>query len=227
MKINSLAQAHLTDRQIATYLNRVRDKYRHGDASWYLYREMVWDYGGYSSDQIERLYAVLMSWGMNSRGAKLVSFERFLASIKKNRKIIESLSEQRIQKIDSFDNPAVLLPLKHLFKSLAIVPSGKPRFVSFSKTMHFLCPHLIAPMDRKYTLTFFRKNPASLPSKPERQFELFKMIMEDYRVFVAEHKLKGFMDKRWNLSLPKICDNIIIGRSLLRKKCKRPINRNF
>jgi hypothetical protein len=69
MKINSLAQAHLTDRQIATYLNRVRDKYRHGDASWYLYREMVWDYGGYSLDQIERLYGSFKTSCMKARSA--------------------------------------------------------------------------------------------------------------------------------------------------------------
>jgi len=215
LKINSLAKAHLTAKQIEKYLHRVRDKYRHGDASWYLYRQMVWERGDYTTfDQIERLYAVLMSWGMNSRGAKLVPFGDFLASIKRNRQTIQRLSNLRIEKVESFDSPVLLRPLNNLFRSLVIVPSGKPRFVAFSKTMHFLCPNLIAPVDRKYTLTFFRNHQSALPTKEELQFELFIKIMEDYRIFVREHELKGYLDKRWNLSLPKVCDNIIIGRSL-------------
>ena len=211
-KIGSLAKAHLTDKQIATYLDRVRDKYRYYEPSWFLYREAVWDHGRLGLDQIERVYVVLKSWGMNSRGAKLVPFDDFLDSVIENRSTIVSLSNLKIKNLKSFESPTVVLPLKHLFESLAIVPSEKPRFVAFSKTMHFFCPHLIAPMDRKYTLTFFRKT--TLPENPGLQFELFIKIMEDYRIFVAEHRLKGYVDTRWNLSLPKTCDNIIIGRSM-------------
>lgn len=215
IKIRSLATLHLTDTQVSKYLQQVKLRYRHGDASWYLYREMVkerWDYS--SDDQIERLYAVLSSWGMNSRGAKLAPFEKLATSIKKNQKTLDALSRHRIERVDSFESPSLFSLLRFLFDSLAIVQTGKPKFVGFSKAMHFLLPDLVAPMDRQYTLRFFRGNPAALPKQGERQFELFVKIMEDYRTFIGEHKLEKYLDDRWNLSLPKICDNIIIGKYL-------------
>lgn len=206
----------MNESQIARYLQRVSKTYRRGDASWYLYREMVRERGDYSTfDQVERLYAVLISWGMNSRGAKLASFEDFLDSIKKNRKTIEALSNFRIEKVESFDSPTLLRLLKQLFDSLVIAELGKPKFVAFSKTMHFLFPNFIAPMDRQYTLKYF--HPSPLPKDGELQFELFKMIMEDYRAFIAEHRLEKYLDDRWNLSLPKICDNLVIGMCLVVK----------
>ncbi len=218
MNIRSLAKSNLNEGQIARFLQRVRNKYRRGDASWYFYRQMMrdkWDYS--SNDQIERLYAVLCSWGMNRLGAKLAPFEDFSASIKKkeNKKRIEALSKVRIEEVESFDSNSLEPPLKLLFHSLSLVQEGNPKFVTFSKTMHFLCPNLIAPMDRKYTLKFFHP---SFPKDRTQEFELFMMIMEDYRIFVGgKHKLGRHLDDRWNLNIPKICDNIIIGKQLLGK----------
>jgi hypothetical protein len=215
MKMGSLAKSGLTESQIDKYLQKVKKEFRHGDASWFLYREMVRERWNYSSeDQIERLYAVLSSWGMNSRGAKLAPFEKLLDSIKKSAMTLNTLAKFRIEEVESFESPTLLGPLKSLFGSLAIVQKVKPKFVGFSKAIHFLLPDLVAPMDRQYTIRFFRGYSTALPKQEELQFDLFVKIMEDYRVFVTDHKLEKYLDDRWNLSLPKICDNIIIGKYL-------------
>ena len=69
-------------------------------------------------------------------------------------------------------------------------------------------------MDRQYTLFYFGK---SVPQSEERQFALFIEVMEVYRVFAATHDLsmRRTDDAHWNLNIPKICDNIVIGHRLL------------
>lgn len=211
LKLRSLLDLHLTEKRIKTYLDEVASEYRFGDASWYLYRLMVsTPQVDFSDDYFEMMYAVLKSWGMNNRGARMAAFEQMKTSILRSRSTIKELSTLRLEKARSLTEGSVHDKLKELFETLVLVQEGKPKFVTFAKTMHFLCPHLVAPMDRRNTLVFFRKNEAALP-KGNRQFDLFIEIMEQYRQLSSTFNLNKFKDSRWNLSVPKICDNIVIG----------------
>jgi hypothetical protein len=216
LRLRSITDLHLTETKIKAYLDKVAAEYRFGDASWYLYRLMLSRAEErLSEDYIEMMYAVLKSWGMNSRGARLAPYSDMKASILSSRSTIRKLSALRLEKVGSLRAGFVHETLRKLFDALVLVERGKPKFVTFAKTMHFLCPHLVAPMDRRYTLAFFRKNQTALP-KGDRQFDLFIEIMEQYRELCLAFDLDKFVDRRWNLTLPKVCDNIIIGQSKLR-----------
>ena len=100
-----------------------------------------------SLDYVEKVYDLLMSWGMNSRGAKLASFAKFRGSIlfERNREIIRSLERLRLEEIDKrLQESEIEKSLKCLFDSLELADKEKPKFVAFSKTMHFLCPSLVS-----------------------------------------------------------------------------------
>jgi len=84
----------------------------------------------------------------------------------------------------------------HVMKS-----SGK--LVSNSKTMHFIIPDLVMPMDPQNTLNFFFRNTGESKSRFltvfERSYQIAKAI-----------DLGPFLDEEWNLSKPKVIDNAII-----------------
>ena len=50
---------------------------------------------------------------------------------------------------------AILHELKTLFENMKVTNSNS-KLVSFSKTLHFLLPNLVMPMDRANTLPFFK-----------------------------------------------------------------------
>jgi hypothetical protein len=218
--VRNMTETEFTESRITKYLDKVETRYRCWDAGWYLYRRLM--QGGmnrFSTDYLEMAYVLLKAWGMDSRGARLASFDDFKRSIKDSKTEILKLSRLRIEEVDSFKTGSVHETLKHLFGSLKLVKNKKPKFVSFAKAMHFLCPDLVPPMDRKYTLGYFGQNQYALQDN-ERQFQLFIKIMEQYRLFNRKHPLAKRVDKqsRWNLNLPKVCDNIIIGHYLLKEK---------
>jgi hypothetical protein len=93
---------------------------------------------------------------------------------------------------------------------LNLVATGKPILVTASKTLHFFMPNLIVPIDRKYTLNFFNGN-ESVPTKIEKQFQVFIKIQREFSLFSATHDLTAYKDERWNLTIPKVMDNMIIG----------------
>lgn len=144
-------------------LNEVKGNYRPYDPGNYLYREVCKerDINRKFEDRfIELIYVTLSAWNMNSRGAKLSDFEEFRGSIKTNKKHIMDLSGYRIEEIREIEFENIIKILENLFNDLKLVGKNKndkekPRLVTFSKTMHFLLPDLIVPIDRTYTLIFF------------------------------------------------------------------------
>lgn len=84
----------------------------------------------------------------------------------------------------------------------------KTKLVTFSKTMHFLLPNLIVPIDRKYTLKFIKLNIINA----KYEFRLFKNIESAFGVFSSEVYLDDFVnnESQWCKYKTKIIDNIII-----------------
>jgi hypothetical protein len=103
--------------------------------------------------------------------------------------------------------------IKKLFNELELVDTKTP-LVTFSKTLHFILPNLIAPIDRKYTLRFFYgKNPEGCFTSRQKQFDVFWKIEMEFSKYAQKQKeLSSFVEVNgWNRSIPKVLDNAVIG----------------
>jgi len=162
-----------------------------------------------------------VEFGMGMRTAKLVSFEVFRKSIQDHSQVIVGLTGYRMDCIAPNAVPQSLLDdLKLLFYGLKVVPpkakQGKPpeespKLVAVSKTLHFLLPNLVMPVDGAYVLRFLGKR--SVPQNIERQFALFKEVFCKYIELTAQLKLNPNNGgcNWWNISVPKRIDNAIFG----------------
>jgi len=154
-----------------------------------------------------------IEFGMGKRGAKLVSFEEFRKSIQDHSQVVVGLTGYRMDCIAPDAVPQSLLnDLKQLFDELEVVPPGKPRkLVAVSKTLHFLLPGLVMPIDGANVLRFLRKG--DVPEKAERQFDLFKEVFGKYIELATQLGLNPSNGggNWWNISVPKRIDNAIAG----------------
>jgi hypothetical protein len=71
--------------------------------------------------------------------------------------------------------------------------------------MHFILPDLVMPMDRQNILTFFFGNTNESGSH-------FLKILCYSREIAQKIELCQFLDKEWNISVPKIIDSSIISK---------------
>lgn len=151
---------------------------------------------------LELIYATLVSWDMNTRGAKMEYFDQFKSSILHNEEgfldlstsILDDLSEKEVGEVKKLCG--MIYSDLHVMKS-----SGK--LVSNSKTMHFMLPDLVMPMDGQNTLNFFFGNTSESKTK-------FLDILECSYHIARKVDLRQFLDKEWNLSITKVIDNAII-----------------
>ena len=218
VKIKQMETSEFSKSHVKKCLEKVEREYHVLDPAWCIYRLLLQGTGHrFSTNYLDESFVLLKAWGMDSKGARLAKPDVFKRSIIANKDDIAELSRLRIENLDSIKSGVVHDKLEQLFDCLELVQSGKPRFVTFSKAMHFLCPNLVPPMDRKYTLGFFGSNQYALRKGNEkRQFELFIEIMEEYRLLSRKLNLKEFVDhrSRWKMNVPKVCDNIVIGHYL-------------
>jgi len=160
-----------------------------------------------SNDFLQRVYDMLVAFKMNSRGARLSEPADFKRTLKKHADMIQSFAKFKLEKIKESDS-GLTDSICFLFDNLELVQTKSP-LVTFSKTMHFLLPDLFMPIDRRYTLRFFYE------STPANQKACFLQVFEQYRQFAHQHSeaLKALVNpkSRWNRSIPKVIDNVIIG----------------
>jgi hypothetical protein len=184
----------------------------------YLYKRVVAlarNDGFLSEDHIELVYVTLISWGMNQRSAKLVSYEDFERSVRENEGDIRILKDLKLELLSDVAFEEQLKVQGDLFRSMAISDPNKPAFVSFSKAMHFMLPDLIVPMDRKYTLSFF----GGEGRVSTGGFDLYRDIFRKYWLYATEHsELRNYLDTDWTLSVPKLLDNLVIGYRKLKER---------
>jgi hypothetical protein len=175
----------------------------------------VVEYSGdkFSNEFIKSVYKILISWGMNSQGAKLSDFTDFKESIISNKETIQKLQGYRLEEIDSFG--IIEEDIKSLFENLNLVKTNS-KFVTFAKTMHFFVPNLLMPMDGKYTVTFFYGNASALyygsvHNRDEKHRQMYKYIFEDTRKYARKLMSKGdFLNDGWSRNVPKLIDSLII-----------------
>ena len=174
---------------------------------------------------IEVVYATLVSWGMHrmDKNTRMTDFENFRGSILKNRELLEKLYDRTLRETDIDDE--VKQDLLTIFDHLEVMNrENAPKLVAHSKTMHFLLPNLVPPMDKGHVIFFFygewRCNEKNKPhqyipsyyKKKEKEGEAFIKTLKCFqeianRLDLNENDLKN----KWDTTIPKIIDNAIIG----------------
>lgn len=152
-------------------------------------------------------------FGMGTRGGKLVPLNHFFNSLQTHKQILVAVSSYRMDAINPSRVPGEMLEqLRTLFEELDVVPSSqKTKLVAVSKTLHFLLPDLVMPIDSK-VLKFLRKK-GDIPPKSEKQFDWFKEVFRKYLEITDALGLKQSNGDGnwWNWSVPKRIDNAIMG----------------
>jgi hypothetical protein len=150
---------------------------------------------------IEILYATLVAWDMNNRGAKMKYYSEFKSCLQDNLDnfaIIEEFETTR-----NIDNVNLITKLGTLYDNLNLMRTGG-RLVSNSKVLHFLFPKLLLPMDRSNTLKYFYNHTNESKSK---YLEIMNICLE---IMQQPNDWTNQLDGNWNTTIPKMIDNAII-----------------
>jgi hypothetical protein len=151
---------------------------------------------------LEILYATLVSWDMNSRGAKMKYFDEFKETLISNMRQLNEL-EISAMAFDPNDTFSTLRCLEKMFPKLNLMETGG-RLVSNSKCLHFLFPSVCMPMDRTNTLTYLYGNTGESVNK---YIEICQFAFE---IMQSPNNYHQFVDDQWNTTIPKMIDNAII-----------------
>lgn len=164
---------------------------------------------------LEYIYATLVSWGMHKmgpKGPKMVNFEDFKLSIDKIKNEIIEARKLKLEKLKNEDFKII----KKIFDSIVIM-KNKAILVGTSKVMAHLIPNLIPPVDREYTLRYFGM--PSIPQNKDKQYKKFeKLLKEAFYPIASDPKFLKLTKEwkednkyKWDTSIPKIIDNLIVG----------------
>ena len=149
---------------------------------------------------------------MNQRGAQLTSVEKLRESIRSHRSILRSLYFDKLYTIvDPQIDASISKRLHDLFCGLQVMESRR-RIVGVSKTIHFLLPDLVIPIDGAYTLPyFFGYN--KYDTSDESEFYTFEYIFQETYKIARRLNLTNadVNSNKWNTSVPKLIDDAIIG----------------
>ncbi len=198
--------------------------YQNNSSSEYLYNLVLKKHKDYELKQLLDsdefyilLYATLDSWGMNSRGAKLIELDLFIKNIKQNKNLFLELEKYNLSNIDVDElNQLLDTKIALLYKNTKIINSRqtnlfvKDPLVVNSKLFHFILPKLFVPMDRKYTMSYFYRT-------VNTNYMRFKEVMRFNLKFLTDYnKNNDLLDKfqnkfRYELYPSKLFDNVIIG----------------
>jgi len=172
-------------------------------------------------EKAEMVYALLVSWGMHRMGGGplMNEFDIFSASISEQMPAIQSLCSKNISDVTVSEFNI----LEGVFENLNAMKSSR-RIVAFSKILAHYLPDIIAPIDNEYTLRFVFGRPR-IPDAWD-EFGLFRNIHFKLIRKVASHEYflrtanqwRDNPDFPWDTSLPKIIDNLIMGKIIVDKK---------
>lgn len=155
-----------------------------------------------SNTCIEILYATLVSWDMNSRGAKMKDFADFKNNLQDNTQGFQAV-EASATGFTWANRSAVVQALSNLYDHLMLMQSNG-KLVSNSKALHFVFPALCPPMDRTNTLHKLYGNTAESKNK-------FLQVLEfTYDIIDGLQNPNQYLDQQWNTFETKLVDNAII-----------------
>jgi hypothetical protein len=195
---------------IKTKISEINQRYRTGP-DLYFYRKVIElknKSGGIESFlqkdyHIEILYAALVSWGVDSRGAKMKYFDEFKANI------LSCSCLERFKQLENFEKDSNIDLIKFIpilnstYKELDLMKTDA-KLVSNSKLLHFLFPKLCIPMDTENTLHYFYGNTSG---SLKRYIEIIKF---SFKIMNMNENWATYLDDVWNTTIPKMIDNAII-----------------
>jgi len=193
---------------IKTRISEINSRYRNGP-DLYFYKRLIHLRNNFrgielflrSDYHIEILYATLVSWDMNARGAKMKYFDEFKANILSclnQFKLIEDF-----EKNSNNDSVRLISTLRNTYENLSLMKTGR-KLVSNSKLLHFLFPKLFMPMDGGNTLFYFYGHAGESPNK------YIEIIELSYEIISRPENWENYLDNNWNTTVPKMIDNAII-----------------
>lgn len=151
---------------------------------------------------LEIIYATLVAWDMNSRGAKMKYFDEFKENILQLIYEFRKLWRVKLEEVTDFQT--ILNVVNTIYDKMHIMKtSGK--LVSNSKLLHFLFPDLLMPMDRTNTLMYFYRHTNESKDKYIDLISWSYNMAQKSGIDWSKH-----MDKHWNSGIPKILDNAVI-----------------
>jgi hypothetical protein len=195
-------------RTIRARSSEINERYRKGP-SLYFYRKVMSlrtvseDIEHFLADDYntEILYATLVAWDMNSRGAKMKYYDEFKKSIVD---CLEHLRElQSFQNNRDWTSEEMIPHLMRAYQNMHLMRSQK-KLVSNSKCFHFLFPNMLMPADGTNTLTYFY---GTTNESVYRYIELTKLSHE---IMNMPEQWEQYLDDEWNTTVPKMIDNAII-----------------
>ena len=173
----------------------------------------------FDDDFLGLVYKTIETFDMKRGSVKLVEQSSFKGTLRKYAHTIQSLAAYRIETINDADGK-LMDTISFLFDNLELVQGDAP-LVTFSKTMHFLLPDLFMPIDRKYTIQYFYREPPykrenyDLPhvmGTREKQKERLFEVFEQFRLIFHKHGavLSVNSISQWNRNIPKVIDNVVM-----------------
>lgn len=173
---------------------------------------------------LEYLYATLTSWGMHRMGpgmARLVEFDRFCLGFQRMKGNIGRIEQIKLWDIQERDLPDVMESVWWIIYNLNVGISGV-KLVGGSKALHHILPDLVPPIDREYTLNFFRGN-GNIGADGEKEF---KNIFPWFHYFAVEKRgaIEVALERggEMNTSLTKVIDNAIVGFQKIKERPLEP-----
>lgn len=152
---------------------------------------------------------------MNSRGAKLQDEKIFYKAIMDNKSDIDRVKKFHLQ---DFCNENKTIEIgnitSNLFEKLELTKNSK--FVTLSKTLHFLHPQLMIPMDRTYTANYFHDfRMPDIPSNLKKQSEWNLAFHKELcMVYLNHQELINTISIETKYPVTKLLDNMLIGFSM-------------
>jgi hypothetical protein len=195
---------------ISNRIGDINDLYRRGP-SLYFYKRLNTLRNAFANIEeffnddynIEIIYATLVAWGMDSRGAKMKCFEEFRENLISCIGHFTQIEEHHINNNPYVNTEAIIPLLTTAYENLILMDTNG-RLVSNSKLLHFLFPKLCMPMDRTNTLMYL------YGTTYESIFRYKEIIQFSFEVINSIDNWTQYLDNNWNTSAPKLIDNAII-----------------
>ncbi len=194
---------------LVTRIKEINKRYRSGP-SLYFYQRITALHKKHCSIEtflsddysLEILYATLVSWDMNSRGARMKYFDDFKKSLLSAKRELCELESCILEFSPSAAEQCLTL-LQKAYSKLNLMETGG-RLVSNSKCLHFLFPSVCMPMDGTNTLNYLYGNTGESVNK------YIEITQLSFDIMQTPIDFDQFFDNHWNTTIPKMIDNSII-----------------
>jgi hypothetical protein len=159
---------------------------------------------------------------LDNPNARLVDFSKFRQQMQSLCEQLSELATLRLHEMSEQDVELALTRLELPLNTMQIVLADWP-LVAASKLLHHLLPHLVPPVDRRYTLTYFVGRPDDSRYLPSYTFGQIMRAFWKVAIGNAQELATRVVDGwegpgAWNTTIPKLIDNaVFVGKRTMEK----------